>query len=498
MENPLNVRVRFAPSPTGFLHIGGARTALFNWLFARHTGGTFILRIEDTDETRSTQESVDAIFNGMAWLGLDWDEGPLSSTDPNACKGNFGPYFQMQRLAHYKTWADQLVSAGRAFYCFATPEEVEKQKERNQLLKKPPKFVSPYRDQTPAQRDALLKEGKPYTVRFKSPQEGWVHFDDIVRGPMKWENNLIEDFVIVKTSGVPTYNFACVVDDHLMEISHVIRGDDHLSNTPRQVLCYEALGWTPPIFAHLSMILGSDGQRLSKRHGATAVEEYRDTGYLPEATRNYLSLLGWSTEDSQDLFTREELIAKFTVERCGKSPAIFDTNKLLWMNGEYLRKMSLKELVDRALPFIKKAGYLNGQEEARRLEIETAVALEHEKVKLLTDVPRLIDFFFQDVAYDPASVEKVLKKPEIGALLLEAAAVYEKLPAFTAAATEEATKGLAAARAIKNAAVFHPVRVAVSGRTQGPSLFHLLEVLGQSRSVARLRQTAEKLAAGAL
>ncbi|MBK8871424.1 MAG: glutamate--tRNA ligase [Elusimicrobia bacterium] len=492
------VRVRFAPSPTGFLHIGGARTALFNWLFARHTGGTFILRIEDTDETRSTQESVDAIFNGMKWLGLDWDEGPTSSSDPNAVKGAFGPYFQMQRLVHYKKYADELVAAGKAFYCFATPEEVQKSKERAALLKKAPKFVSPYRDLTPAQRDDLIKEGRSYTIRFKTPSVGLVEFSDLIRGPMKWENDLIEDFIILKTSGIPTYNFACVVDDHLMEISHVIRGDDHLSNTPRQVLCYNALGWTPPVFAHLSMILGPDGQRLSKRHGATAVEEYRDAGYLPEATRNYLALLGWSTEDSQDLFTQEELTRKFTVERCGKSPAIFDPNKLIWMNGEYIRKMSIGELVDRAMPFIQKAGFLNGQEESRRSEIEAAVALEHEKIKHLTDVPNLIDFFFKDVVYDPASVEKVLKKPDVPEVLKEAVETFSALPAFTAISTEEAAKAVALKRGIKNAAVYHPVRVSVSGRTQGPSLFHMLEVLGRERSLQRIRQTVEKLTAGTL
>lgn len=494
----MSVRVRFAPSPTGFLHIGGARTALFNWLYARHTGGTFILRIEDTDETRSTQESVDAIFNGMKWLGLDWDEGPTSASDPNAVKGAFGPYFQMQRLVHYKKYADELVAAGKAFYCFATPDEVQKSKERAALLKKAPKFVSPYRDLTPAQRDELIKEGKSYTVRFKTPSVGLVEFNDLIRGPMKWENDLIEDFIILKTSGIPTYNFACVVDDHLMEISHVIRGDDHLSNTPRQVLCYNALGWAPPVFAHLSMILGPDGQRLSKRHGATAVEEYRDAGYLPEATRNYLALLGWSTEDSQDLFTQEELKQKFTVERCGKSPAIFDPNKLVWMNGEYIRKMPIPELVDRAMPFIQKAGFLNGKEVERRAEIEAAVALEHEKIKHLTDVPGLIDFFFKDVVYDPASVEKVLKKPDVVEVLKGAAQAFEVLPVFNAAATEEAAKAVAAARGIKNAAVYHPVRVSVSGRTQGPSLFHMLEVLGRERSLQRIRQTIEKLSAGAL
>jgi nondiscriminating glutamyl-tRNA synthetase len=494
----VSVRVRFAPSPTGFLHIGGARTALFNWLFARHMGGTFILRIEDTDETRSTQESVDAIFNGMRWLGLDWDEGPTSASDPTAVKGSFGPYFQMQRLAHYKKYADELVAAGKAFYCFATPEEVQKSKDRAALLKKAPKFVSPYRDLTPAQRDELIKEGKSYTIRFKTPSVGVVEFADLIRGPMKWENDLIEDFIIIKTSGIPTYNFACVVDDHLMEISHVIRGDDHLSNTPRQVLCDNALGWTPPVFAHLSMILGPDGQRLSKRHGATAVEEYRDAGYLPEATRNYLALLGWSTEDSQDLFTQDELKQKFTLERCGKSPAIFDPNKLIWMNGEYIRQMPVPELVDRAMPFIKKAGFLNGKENERRAEIEAAVTLEHEKIKHLTDVPNLIDFFFKEVVYDPASVEKVLKKPDVVEILKDAVQTFEALSTFTAASTEEAAKAVASKRAIKNAAVYHPVRVSVSGRTQGPSLFHMLEVMGRDRSLERIRHTIDKLASGTL
>jgi nondiscriminating glutamyl-tRNA synthetase len=488
-------RVRFAPSPTGFLHIGGARTALFNWLFARHTGGTFILRVEDTDETRSTQASVEAIFNGMRWLGLDWDEGPTDPADPQAAKGSYGPYFQMQRLDKYKAAADKLVAEGKAFPCFATPDEVQKAKEKCLLLKRPPKFVSPYRDSTPAQREKLVAEGRSFVIRFKTPLEGSVLFDDVVRGPMKFDNDLIEDFVLVKTSGVPTYNFACVVDDHAMEISHVIRGDDHLSNTPRQVLCYQALGWTPPVFAHLSMILGSDGTRLSKRHGATAVEEYEKQGFLAEAVRNYLALLGWSTEDSQDLFGKDELVRKFTIERCGKSPCIFDPNKLLWMNGEYVRKMPLKELVDRSFPFIKAEGVAD---ESRRAEVEKALALEHEKVKLLADAPRLIDFFFKDLAYDAPSVEKTLKKPEVPALLQDAARAFEALDPFTAASTEEASRALATAKGVKNAAVFHPVRVSVSGRTQGPSLFHMLEVMGKPEVVSRLRKTAEKLVAGVI
>lgn len=489
------IRVRFAPSPTGFLHIGGARTALFNWLFARHTGGTFVLRIEDTDEVRSTADSVKAIFDGMKWLGLDWDEGPASAADPDAHNGSFGPYFQMKRSDQgiYRKFVDQLIAEGKAYPCYCTPEEVDKMRERATLRKQPPKYDGTCRNLTPTQRQTREAEGRKSSIRFKSPVEGTIEFEDIVRGPMRFEAGLMEDFVIQKTSGIPTYNFACVVDDRLMEISHVVRGDDHLSNTPRQILCYQALGWAPPLFAHLSMILGSDGSRLSKRHGATSVQEYEAAGYLPEATRNYLSLLGWSTEDSQDIFAPEELVQKFSLERCGKSPAIFDTNKLVWMNGEYIRKMPVKELVGRAMPFIKQAGFLNGQEEARRADIEAAVALEHEKIKLLTDVPKLIDFFFKDVEYDPAAVEKVLKKPDVNAILQDAVAVFDGLQPFSAMATEEASKAVAAKRGIKNAAVFHPVRVSVSGRTQGPSLFHMLEVLGKDRVRERIQKTIAML-----
>ncbi|MBK9922645.1 MAG: glutamate--tRNA ligase [Elusimicrobia bacterium] len=425
--------------------------------------------------------------------------GPLSASDPTAAKGPTALISKCSGWPITKIRRTNWSPPGKPFTASPRPKRCKSKRSAATFQKAPQICQPPYRDQTPAQREALLKEGKPFTVRFKTPQEGWVHFEDIIRGPMKWENNLIEDFVMVKTSGVPTYNFACVVDDHLMDITHVIRGDDHLSNTPRQVLCDEALGWKPPVFAHLSMILGSDGQRLSKRHGATAVEEYRDAGYLPEATRNYLALLGWSTEDSQDLFTQDELVQKFTVERCGKSPAIFDPNKLIWMNGEYIRKMPVRELVERAMPFIQKAGFMNGQEESRRGEIEAAVALEHEKVKLLTDVPRLIDFFFKsNVEYDPVSVEKVLKKPDVSEVLKGAIETYASLQDFTALSTEEGAKALALRRGIKNAAVFHPVRVSVSGRTQGPSLFHMLEVLGRDRSLERMKSTLDKLNAGAL
>ena len=351
VSNP-SIRVRFAPSPTGYLHIGGARTALFNWLFARHNNGVFILRIEDTDEMRSTDESVNGILESMKWLGLDWNEGPGLGSDlptgqagPTAGatggqtppRGDYGPYFQMQRLDKYQAACDQLLKKGLAYPCYCTPEEVEKMRELALLAKRPPKYDGRCRNLTSEQRAASERAGKKKSIRIKTPQEGNTRFVDLVRGGLDFENALLEDFVILKTSGVPTYNFACVVDDHHMAISQVIRGDDHLSNTPRQILIYEALGWKAPQFAHLAMILGSDGSRLSKRHGATSVMEYKEAGYLPEALLNYLALLGWGTEDSQQIFSQAEMVEKFSLERCSKSPAAFDPNKLLWMNGEYIR-----------------------------------------------------------------------------------------------------------------------------------------------------------------
>ncbi|MBV9080398.1 MAG: glutamate--tRNA ligase, partial [Elusimicrobia bacterium] len=296
-------RVRFAPSPTGFLHVGGARTALYNWLYARQSGGTFILRIEDTDEARSTEESMRAIIDGMRWLGLDWDEGPGAKPGEGGI-GNFGPYYQMQRLDIYRAHLDQLLKAGKAYPCFCTKEDLEQMRNRAMLMKRPPKYDERCRNLAPAERDARVAKGDPHVFRFAREHAGAVEFNDVVKGPMRFEAELLDDFVLVKSSGVPTFMFAGAVDDHLMQITHVIRGDDHLSNTPRQVQLFDAFGWKDrPIFAHISMIHGPDGSRLSKRHGATSIEEFRRIGFLPEVMLNYLALLGWSTSDSQQIFS---------------------------------------------------------------------------------------------------------------------------------------------------------------------------------------------------
>jgi len=487
-----SIRVRFAPSPTGYLHIGGARTALFNWLFARHHQGTFILRIEDTDEVRSTDESVNGILESMKWLGLDWDEGP--TPDGKGVLGNYGPYFQMQRFekGQYQKISDDLINKGMAYPCYCTPEEVEKMRELALLAKRAPKYDGRCRSLSVDERRLKEAEGRKKSIRFRTPHSGNTRFTDLVRGALDFENALLEDFIILKTSGVPTYNFACVVDDHQMAISHVIRGDDHLSNTPRQILVYEALGWTPPAFGHLAMILGSDGSRLSKRHGATSVTEYRDAGYLPAVLLNYLALLGWGTEDSQQIFTQSEMIEKFQLERCSKSPATFDPAKLIWMDGEYIRKMTPAQLATMAKPFFTSKPI----DEIPQKTYELAVALEHEKVKLLTDVPKLTDFLlWDDYEYREEAMTKVLKAPGAAEILEELAKRLATLDPFDVAGIEALCKTLAKDKGVKNGAIFHPLRVAVSGRTEGPSLWHMVEFLGKQRTLDRIAR-AQKLLGG--
>ncbi|MDE2491178.1 MAG: glutamate--tRNA ligase [Elusimicrobia bacterium] len=481
------VRTRFAPSPTGYLHIGGARTTLYNWLFARHHGGEFILRIEDTDEVRSTPESVTAILDSIQWLGLDWDEGPVDGT---ASKGPRGPYYQMQRVAIYREHLERLLKDGKAYRCYCTKEELDEMRRLAQLEKRPPRYDGRCRSLTDAKRRELEAAGRKPSVRFKMPTDGATIVDDRIRGKVSFENSLQQDLVIWKTTDGPTYNFACVIDDHLMELSHVIRGDEHLSNTPSQIQIYRALGWEPPVFAHLSMIMGPDGGKLSKRHGATSVLEYRDQGYLPHTMRNYLALLGWSTPDSQQLFTDPELIAKFDLAGCQKSPATFDTVKLQWMNGEYLRATSLDEVVKLAGPFLEKAG-LTGKPGP---DLKRTIALEHEKFKLLSEVPELVSFFYERPAEPAPKAAKVLGAPGAKDVLLGLAELLKNgSEPFEDKALEARIRAFCAEKGLKAGQVFHPLRAAVSGRTEGPTLFLMLEVMGREEVLARLKAAAERL-----
>jgi len=490
----MTTRVRFAPSPTGFLHVGGARTALYNWLYARHTQGKFILRIEDTDEARSTDESMKAILEGMKWLQFDWDEGPDAG-------GDRGPYFQMERAEIYKKNLEILLKNNTAYPCFCTREDLEQMRNRAKLLKKAPKYDERCRKLSPAEKEERLGKNTPHVYRFARPLDGSVQFKDVVKGIVQFESELLDDFIIIKSSGIPTFMFAGAIDDHLMDITHVIRGDDHLSNTPRQIQLFEAFGWKNiPTFAHISMIHGADGSRLSKRHGATSVEEFKKLGFLPEVMVNYLALLGWSTSDSQQLFDPsnqfKEMVDKFELERCQKSPAVFDNEKLRWMNGVYIRKFSKEELLKRVWPFLVEAGLVDDSaNEELKNYIHQAIMLEQEKLVLLSDAPSLIDFFLhKEVQFSPEAVEKVFKKE--GALDVVSGILneFEKLNPLTVENTEKTCRDYAKSKGIKNAAVFHPVRVSVSGRTRGPSLFHMLEVLGKERVLNRMKKaTAVKV-----
>lgn len=488
-----NIRVRFAPSPTGDLHIGGVRTALFNWLFAAGNKGKFILRIEDTDEARSTEESVKVILDAMEWLKLTWDEGPGNEVE------KYAPYYQMKRKEEgiYKKYADELVEKGLAYPCYCSPEEVEEMRKKAQANKLPPKYDGTCSKLNAKQREEKEKQGIKPVIRFKMPQEGKIVLEDLIRGKVEFENALLDDFVIMKASGVPTYNFACVIDDYLMEISHVLRGDDHISNTPRQMHLYNALGWKMPKFAHMAMILGPDGARLSKRHGHTSVLDYRKEGYLQEALINYLALLGWSTEDSQQLFTNEELEEKFSLDRCGISPSTFDPLKLLWLNGEKIRSKSNDELYDLFIDWIKYTGNEGIIEGWDKEKLKKAIVLEHDKIKLLSDIPKLVDFFFVDeVEYMEEAVNRTLlsdKSKETAKMVLEESVErLAKQEDFSAAALEEYARSLAEEKGIKTGQVFHPLRVAVSGRTQGPCLFQMLSLIGKDEVIKRIQECMKR------
>ena len=481
MDN--KVRVRFAPSPTGDLHLGGARTALFNWLFARHNKGVFLLRIEDTDLERSTKEAVEVILKGLRWLGMDWDEGPDKG-------GDYGPYFQAERKDIYKKYAERLLTEKKAYTCYCSPEELEKKRESALSSGKPPKYDGRCRDMSDEEKKKCIAEGRKYVVRFRSRQEGLTKIDDLIRGEVVFDNALLDDFVILKSSGIATYNFAVVVDDIEMKISHVIRGDDHISNTPRQILLYEALGAKLPGFAHIPMIYRSDRKKLSKRHGAVAVTAYEQQGYLSEAMVNYLSLLGWSTSDSQQLFRLDDLVGKFSLEGCSKSPSIFDFQKLEWMNGEYIRSMNIDELALRAEPFVEASGL----EVKDRERLKKAISMEQEKIKLLKDIPGLIDFMFkEEIDYEEGVKEKVLSKEGVKEILEGMRDAIRNMKDFNEQELETIIRKYCEDKGIKTSMVFHPLRVAVSGRTKGPGLFVMMGFIGREKVLERIENSLKYL-----
>lgn len=464
------VRVRFAPSPTGFLHIGGVRTALFNWLYARQQQGRFVLRIEDTDQSRSTDESITAILDGMRWVGLDWDEGPFRQTE---------------RVALYRQHAMSLFEQGKAYWCVCKSEELEARRKEAEA-----KGLSPRYDG----RCRSLGIGNPpeeAALRFKAPQEGQSVIDDLIKGQVVFDNSVLDDLIILRSNGYPTYNFSVVVDDALMAITHVIRGDDHLTNTPRQMPIFQALGYPLPKFGHLPMILGSDKARLSKRHGATSVIAYKEMGYLSDAMVNYLVRLGWSHGD-QEIFSREELIAKFSFDHVQKSSAVFNPDKLLWMNAQYLQHSPPAEIVEELRPFLDRAGLGEALRAVSQEWLEQVVVLVKERTKTLLEMVNWITPYFGDEAVmDESAVQKFLT-PSVAPVLDKLIHRFESLPVFTKAEWEEAFKSMTEQEGIKMGQLAQPVRVALTGRTASPGLFEVMEVLGRERTLYRLRKGLDR------
>jgi glutamyl-tRNA synthetase len=459
-----NIRVRFAPSPTGALHIGGVRTALFNWLFARHHGGVFILRIEDTDQTRSTDESIKIIVEGMKWLGLDWDEGPFRQTG---------------RMDIYRSHIDSLLKEGKAYYCYCTPEELEARRKEAMAAGKPPKYDRKCRSL------AAPIEGRTPAVRFLSSDEGQTIVRDLIRGVVTFENQQLDDLIIQRSDGLPTYNFAVVVDDVTMSISHVIRGDDHLNNTPRQIQLYQAFGYEPPAFAHLPMILGSDKTKLSKRHGATAVTEYIDLGYLPEALVNYLARLGWSHGD-QEIFSHRELIEKFSLESVGKAPSVFNPEKLLWLNHHYIQQADAGRLAELVLDLLKKDGLVTAGSEPDREWLKKLVTILTERSHTLVEMKTgAIPFIVDDITLDEKAKAKHLT-PNVAPLLTELAEKLRTVEPFTHAELERVFNALVLEKGIKLGKLAQPVRVALTGGTVSPGIFDVIAVMGKEKTLKRI------------
>lgn len=458
------VRLRFAPSPTGYLHVGGARTALFNWLLARKQHGTFVLRIEDTDVARSTKESVDAILEGMKWLGLDWDEGPFYQSD----------YFPV-----YKEHIDRLVAEGKAYKCYCSAEELEAKREKALKEGGKPKYDGTCRDLPPQEDD-----GRPYVIRFRTPKEGTTSWDDLIKGRISFENAELDDLIIQRTDGTPTYNFVVVVDDVTMRMTTVIRGDDHVNNTPRQILIYEALGAPVPVFAHVPMILGADKARLSKRHGATSVMAYRDMGFLPEAMVNYLVRLGWSYGD-EEIFSLTDLIEKFSIESVGRSAGVFNPDKLLWLNAHYIKTGDPVRLADLLVPFLKERGVDPAQGGP---DLVAVVKTLQERAKTMLELADGSLFYYRDeLSYDEQGVAKAFNADTpalLGALVEKLAA----LPALDAARIEQAFKDLMAEKGIKLGQVGPAVRLSLSGTTASPGIYEMIEVLGLSETKKRIER----------
>ena len=474
-------KVRFAPSPTGHLHIGGARTALFNYLEAKNKGGTFLLRIEDTDAARSTKESEDVIIEDLRWLGIDWNEGIEVG-------GDYGPYRCTERPEIYKKYLNALLEEGKAYKCYCTAEETEAEREAQRAKGEMPRYAGKCRDLTKEQIEVYEAEGRIPTVRFRVPEDEDIVINDKVRGEVVFESNGVGDFIIAKADGTPVYNFAVSVDDHLMEITTVIRGEEHLSNTPRQVLIYEAFGWEPPKFAHVSLILGEDRSKMSKRHGSTHVDQYRNKGYLPEAIINFLALLGWSPEGEEEIFTLKQLEEMFTLDRVSKNPAVFDVKKLNWINGQYIRSSDLDYITKLCIPYLLEADLITDKDIEERYDwIKMLVSATRGNLDYLSQIIDHVGIFFDDKV-EPESEEacEVMKPDHVKVVLESFKAKVEAAEDIDLTFAKSVFKEVQKDTGIKGKNLFMTVRVALTGQCHGPEMPDIIQILGKEGMINRI------------
>jgi glutamyl-tRNA synthetase len=473
-----SVRVRFPPSPTGMLHVGSARTALFNWLYARHHGGALVLRFEDTDRARSTDAAIEQALRVLHWLGIDWDEGPFRQTD---------------RYHLYQQCAERLIAEGKAYRCYCTTAELEAERERRVAAGLPLIYGGRCRTLAAAERERLEAEGRPFAVRLVVDEHGTTAIEDVIHGRVEWENALVGDHIVLRSDGAPTYQFANPFDDIDQGVTHVIRGEDLLSSTPRQLALYRALGAPPPVYAHLPMVLGTDKKRLSKRHGAVSVEEFRDRGIVPEAMRNYLALVGWSYDASTTFMTTAELVERFTLERVNRSPGVFDPEKLSWLNGEHLRAMTPDQFAEALLEYLRLVRSPLADAPER---VAAAAPLVQEKLRELSQFGGLAGFLFGPVSMRPEAWERVAGSPDAARALDAGWEALEAVGEWTAESVERALRSACERTGMKPRQLFAPVRVAISGSTVSPGLFESLELLGREESLSRLADARARLARG--
>ncbi|WP_308618239.1 glutamate--tRNA ligase [uncultured Enterococcus sp.] len=480
------IRVRYAPSPTGHLHIGNARTALFNYLFARHNGGDFIIRIEDTDTKRNIEDGEKSQLDNLKWLGMDWDESPANP-------GEYGPYRQSERADIYQPLIDQLLASNRAYKCYCTPEELEAEREAQRARGEMPHYSGKCSHLTPEEQAQKEAQGLEPVIRFRVPKNTEFKFHDMVKGEISFESdNVGGDFVIQKRDGMPTYNFAVAVDDHMMKITHVLRGDDHIANTPKQLMIYDAFGWQAPEFGHMTLIINSEtGKKLSKRDESILqfIEQYRELGYLPEAMFNFIALLGWSPVGEDEIFSQDELIKMFDPNRLSKSPAAFDAKKLEWVNNHYIKAMDLDVLVEMCLPYLQKAGRVSEDLSAEELErVKKIVALYQPQMSYAAQIVELSELFFTEHPILDDAAKEVLAGETVPQVLAAFKAKLEAMDTVEAPSVKAAIKEVQKETGVKGKNLFMPIRVAVSGQTHGPELPETVELLGKEKALAHLEQ----------